>query len=110
MNHQSYSLPFLQPGRLVRVRDGDADFGWGTIINVQRRGGNGNAMPQSRNRASPPQYVVDVLIACLKPADPIFQSTPKPAIPGLPSEPQVIPMVLSVMDGLSTSDCISPGI
>ena len=103
VNHQSYALPFLQPGRLVRVKDGNTDFGWGAIINVQKRGPNGNyAPPQSRNRATSPQFVVDVLIQCLKSADATFQSTPKPAVPGSPSEPQIIPIVLSVMDGLST--------
>ena len=87
----------------MRVKDGNTDFGWGAIINVQKRGPNGNhAPPQSRNRATSPQFVVDVLIQCLKSADATFQSTPKPAVPGSPSEPQIIPIVLSVMDGLST--------
>ena len=27
--HPSYILPFVQPGRLVYVREGEKDFGWG---------------------------------------------------------------------------------
>ena len=32
-----YCLPFLQPGRLVRVVDGDCDFGWGCVVNFQKK-------------------------------------------------------------------------
>ena len=36
--HQpKYVLPFLQPGRLVAVKSGEEDFGWGTIINFQKK-------------------------------------------------------------------------
>jgi superfamily II RNA helicase len=37
IHHPSYSLPFLQPGRLVKVKHKDLDFGWGVIINYQKR-------------------------------------------------------------------------
>ena len=32
-----YCLPFLQPGRLVKVVDGDSDFGWGCVVNFQKK-------------------------------------------------------------------------
>jgi ATP-dependent RNA helicase DOB1 len=37
ITHPSYSLPFLQPGRLVKIRHDKMDFGWGVIINYQKR-------------------------------------------------------------------------
>lgn len=37
ITHPSYSLPFLQPGRLVKIKYQDLDFGWGVIINYQKR-------------------------------------------------------------------------
>jgi ATP-dependent RNA helicase DOB1 len=37
VTHPSYSLPFLQPGRLVKVNYQKLDFGWGVIINFQKR-------------------------------------------------------------------------
>jgi hypothetical protein len=37
ITHPSYSLPFLQPGRLVKIKHGPHDFGWGVIINYQKR-------------------------------------------------------------------------
>ena len=33
----TYSLPFLQPGRLVHVQDGVRDFGWGAVIHFEKR-------------------------------------------------------------------------
>lgn len=37
VTHPTYSLPFLQPGRLVKVKYEKLDFGWGVIINYQKR-------------------------------------------------------------------------
>jgi hypothetical protein len=37
ITHPTYSLPFLQPGRLVKVKSQKVDFGWGVIINYQKR-------------------------------------------------------------------------
>ena len=37
VTHPTYSLPFLQPGRLVKVRHLTLDFGWGIVINYQKR-------------------------------------------------------------------------
>ena len=32
ITHPTYALPFLNAGRLVEVRDGDKDFGWGVVV------------------------------------------------------------------------------
>jgi ATP-dependent RNA helicase DOB1 len=32
-----YILPFLQPGRLVHVKNGTDDFSWGMIVNFQKK-------------------------------------------------------------------------
>jgi ATP-dependent RNA helicase DOB1 len=37
VTHPSYSIPFLQPGRLVKIKYGQLDFGWGVICNYQKR-------------------------------------------------------------------------
>jgi len=35
--HQPFhALPFLQQGRLVKVKDGDTDWGWGVVVNFQK--------------------------------------------------------------------------
>lgn len=37
ISHPNYCLPFLQPGRLVKVKYQTLDFGWGVIVNHQKR-------------------------------------------------------------------------
>lgn len=37
VTHPSYSIPFLQPGRLVKIKYRQLDFGWGVICNYQKR-------------------------------------------------------------------------
>lgn len=37
ITHPNYSVPFLQPGRLVKIKHKDLDFGWGVIANYQKR-------------------------------------------------------------------------
>ena len=32
-----YCVPFLQPGRLVKVEHNDEDFGWGAVVNFQKK-------------------------------------------------------------------------
>lgn len=32
ISHPTYALPFLNPGRLVEVKDGDVEFGWGVVV------------------------------------------------------------------------------
>lgn len=37
ITHPTYSIPFLQSGRLVKVKYQQLDFGWGVIIGFQKR-------------------------------------------------------------------------
>ncbi|PWN28592.1 antiviral helicase [Jaminaea rosea] len=63
ISHPSYALPFLQPGRLVRIQHEALDFGWGCVVNYQKRlppkgrPADPNAKPQT-------QYIVDCVLHC----------------------------------------------
>lgn len=37
ITHPAYSLPFMRPGRLVKVKHQKVDFGWGVVVNYQKR-------------------------------------------------------------------------
>ncbi|CDF32268.1 superkiller viralicidic activity 2-like 2, putative [Chondrus crispus] len=56
----SHIVPFLQPGRLTRVRDEklDIDYGWGAIIQFTRKGS------ASRKKPEDERYSIDVLLRC----------------------------------------------
>jgi ATP-dependent RNA helicase DOB1 len=32
ITHPTYSLPFLNTGRLVEIKDGERDYGWGVVV------------------------------------------------------------------------------
>ncbi|KAI9363115.1 rRNA-processing arch domain-containing protein [Pilaira anomala] len=58
MNHPTYCLPFLQPGRLLRIKYDNMDFGWGVAVNYNK---------VTRGKKDPdaePEYVLDVLLSC----------------------------------------------
>uniref|UniRef100_A0A7S3EI07 Helicase C-terminal domain-containing protein n=2 Tax=Rhodosorus marinus TaxID=101924 RepID=A0A7S3EI07_9RHOD len=56
-----YIVPFLQPGRLVKVTDFEhrAEFGWGVIINFTKR-----TKPSKNSSGQGDRYIVDVLLNC----------------------------------------------
>ena len=37
ITHPSYCIPFMQVGRLVKIKYKNLDFGWGVIVNCQKR-------------------------------------------------------------------------
>ena len=59
-----YLVPFLQPGRLVSVRHGDKDFGWGAVINFKKQTAkvDESKNPATLHEQASVTYVVDVLL------------------------------------------------
>lgn len=59
-----YLVPFLQPGRLVSVRHGDKDFGWGAVINFKKQTAkvDESKNPATLHEEASVTYVVDVLL------------------------------------------------
>lgn len=37
ITHPAHILPFLQPGRLLKIKHEDHDFGWGVLISYSKR-------------------------------------------------------------------------
>ncbi|TFK37029.1 rRNA-processing arch domain-containing protein [Crucibulum laeve] len=110
ITHPTYSLPFLQPGRLVKVKYQKLDFGWGVIINYQKRLPPKNKLiPKPEELPPHEQYIVDVLLNCaLGGAVPKdrnnITATPggvQPCPPGQKGVPLVVPVLLSTIEGIS---------
>ncbi|XP_073200039.1 exosome RNA helicase MTR4 isoform X2 [Lepidochelys kempii] len=74
-----YCLPFLQPGRLVKVKNEDDDFGWGVVVNFSKKS---NVKPNSGELD--PLYVVEVLLHCSK--ESLKNSATEAAKPAKPDE------------------------
>ncbi|TFY60200.1 hypothetical protein EVJ58_g5300 [Rhodofomes roseus] len=110
ITHPSYSLPFFQPGRLAHIKYKDVDFGWGAIVNYQKRLPAKN-VPVAGLDDVPPheQYILDVVLSCAEssslPKDRnITVATPggvQPCMKGQKGTPLVVPVFLSTVKAIS---------
>ncbi|KAL4402485.1 ATP-dependent RNA helicase Mtr4 [Malassezia pachydermatis] len=64
IRNPQFSLPFLQPGRLVQVQGEERDFGWGVVVACQKRAPPRGAPTPTSSVVGPSQYVVDTLLRC----------------------------------------------
>lgn len=107
--HPTYALPFLQPGRLVHVKHDEQDWGWGVVVNYNKRMGvKGRPLPEDE----PPQntYIVDVLLhvdvtttqkGAKKNQMLTSSSSLQPCPPDGKGEFQVVPVLLGLIQGIS---------
>ncbi|XP_052733071.1 DExH-box ATP-dependent RNA helicase DExH10 isoform X2 [Vigna angularis] len=81
-------LYFLVPGRLVKIREGGTDWGWGVVVNVVKKPSGGG-------------YIVDTLLHC-SPCSTENNSRPKPCPPrpGEKGEMHVVPVQLPLISTL----------
>ncbi|GAO48543.1 putative ATP dependent RNA helicase [Saitoella complicata NRRL Y-17804] len=102
VNHPDYSIPFMQAGRLVRVKHQGVDFGWGAVVNYNKR-----TAPKNSTEVFAPQdsYIVDVLLWVTEDSFPSknkneFLAGMRPPKEGEPSKMEVVPALLSALDGI----------
>lgn len=93
-------LFFLLPGRLVKIRDGGTDWGWGVVVNVLKKPSAPMGTLPSASRGS--GYIVDTLLHC-SPGSTENGSRPKPCPPrlGEKGEMHVVPVQLPLICALS---------
>ncbi|XP_076875880.1 exosome RNA helicase MTR4 isoform X2 [Brachyhypopomus gauderio] len=93
-----YCLPFLQPGRLVKVKKEKLDFGWGVVVNFSKK-----SNVKTGSSDLDPLYVVEVLLHCSK--DSVKNAATeaaKPIAPGERGEMQVVPVLLNLLTSISS--------
>lgn len=114
ITHPNYSVPFLNPGRLVYITFAGVDYGWGIILNHAKK------VPTNKNKgfAPPPefddhpqnQHILDVLLnvsaqstsgAKDKHGNSSVPSGVRPCAAGEKGEPMVLPVLLSTVDKIS---------
>uniref|UniRef100_A0A6B2KX32 Helicase ATP-binding domain-containing protein n=1 Tax=Arcella intermedia TaxID=1963864 RepID=A0A6B2KX32_9EUKA len=101
--HQPFhALPFLQQGRLVRVRSGETDWGWGVVVNFQK---SKKSDYEDKGQNGAAGIIVDVLLPCEERKESL--APPKPAssaaVENGTADYQVIPVVLELLlDGISS--------
>ncbi|KAF2461620.1 ATP-dependent RNA helicase DOB1 [Lineolata rhizophorae] len=103
ITHPNYCLQFMQPGRLVRVKHKDFDFGWGAVVNFAPR-------KRDRNEKEPkkPQdtYIVDILLNIAsdstvgpKPINELPAGV-RPPNPGERGKMEIVPVLLSCIQSI----------
>ncbi|XP_022753462.1 DExH-box ATP-dependent RNA helicase DExH10 isoform X3 [Durio zibethinus] len=90
-------LYYLDPGRLIKVREGSIDWGWGVVVNVVKRPSAVGTLP-----ARGGGYIVDTLLHC-SPGSSENGARPKPCppCPGEKGEMHVVPVQLPLISALS---------
>ncbi|XP_014098735.1 exosome RNA helicase MTR4 [Bactrocera oleae] len=90
-----YLVPFLQPGRLIKVLNEKDEFDWGIIVNFKK---------QTNNAKNPLKaetvVVVDVLLHVTE--DSAKADEPKPCKPGQKGNMEVIPVLHSLISQISS--------
>ncbi|GFZ49054.1 Hydrolase acting on acid anhydrides to facilitate cellular and subcellular movement [Saitozyma sp. JCM 24511] len=105
ITHPTYALPFLNAGRLVEVKDGDKDFGWGVVVAFNKIiPPKGRPPVVSENEPPQKHYIVDVLMRIssdsVLPRD-RSASGINPPPPGDAGEVAIVAVLLSTIQSIS---------
>jgi ATP-dependent RNA helicase DOB1 len=118
MTQPRYALPFLQPGRLARIVDGEDDWGWGVVVTFQKKAGGAMGQAGSSGSAAggdagtaKSSIIVEVLLHCAPEELAAGGAKKRPAAPRPASaadiaagrsEMRVVPVLLPLVGGLCT--------
>ncbi|KAK7081865.1 Exosome RNA helicase MTR4 [Halocaridina rubra] len=95
MTRPIYSLPFLQPGRLIYIKNNESDFGWGVVLSYKKK-------EDKKNPMEPPTVTVDVVLnVSAESAAKKVTSECKPPMPGEKTEPVVMSVLLKLVQDIS---------
>ncbi|KAK0052105.1 superkiller viralicidic activity 2-like 2 isoform X1 [Biomphalaria pfeifferi] len=93
----TYLLPFLQPGRVVKVKNEDMDFGWGVVLNFHKKMDQSAATDETGTL-----YVVEVLLNLTKDSLKTRNSAEiMPCPKGDKGEMQVVPILTRLIDSVT---------
>lgn len=96
-----YIMPFLQPGRMVKVKNEDDEFEWGIIINFKKEG---EVTPGKKkgNPMNAPTIIVDVLLHVAEGTGGAASGQPKPCPEGETGEVEVVPVLHTLISKISS--------
>ncbi|KAL8793358.1 MAG: hypothetical protein Q9195_004036 [Heterodermia aff. obscurata] len=98
INHPNYCLQFMQPGRLVKIRFQDQDYGWGAVVNFTAvKLDRGQKQEELKPQES---YIIDVLlqVADSKSTRHEFSSGIQPPAEGEQGKIDAVPVMLKCIE------------
>ncbi|KAJ9093355.1 ATP-dependent RNA helicase mtr4 [Naganishia cerealis] len=108
ITHPGHILPFLQPGRVVKIKVGSDDYGWGMVTSYQKRNNKRNPSDTYKDHEL---YIVTVFVCTMfvdspvnliKPFNPVFPEGIRPSKPGEKSRAEYIPITLDSIQAISS--------
>lgn len=90
-----YLVPFLQPGRLVKVKNQSDEFDWGIVVNFKRQANNIRNPLKSEN-----VVIIDVLLYVTE--ESTKTDDPKPCQTGRKGNMEVVPVVHKLISQISS--------
>lgn len=98
INDPKYCVPFLQAGRLVKVKDQQHSWGWGCVVNFQK--------DAAKKKGDDQVIRVDVLLKCKKGSS--SKEAPLPCAAGETGEMMVLPVLLGSFERISSVRIFMP--
>jgi ATP-dependent RNA helicase DOB1 len=104
ISHPTYSIPYLQPGRVLHIKYKDFDFDWGVVVNSKKRKPPKNSTQEFGEHES---WVVDVLLKVVDGSSvgtKTFEDLPngvRPPKDGEKHQFAVVPLLLNCVQSIS---------
>lgn len=108
MTHPGHILPFLKPGRVIKVKVGQYDYGWGMVASFSKRSNKRNPAQTYTDHES---YVVNVFVRTMfvdapvnliKPINPDLPEGIRPAKDDEKARAEYIPITLDSIEAISS--------
>lgn len=108
ITHPGHILPFLQEGRVVLIKIGDMDYGWGMVTSFSKRTNKRNPTEEYSAHHS---YIVTVFVCTvfvdspvnlIKPFNPMLPAGIRPSVAGEKSRAEYIPITLDSIEKISS--------
>ncbi|CAK1602267.1 unnamed protein product [Parnassius mnemosyne] len=96
-----YLKPFLQPGRLVKVKTEKHEYDWGIIVNFKHKMGKGKK-PQEENPLTAESVIIVDILLHVKKSEPDDTDTKIPCPPGESGEVEVVPVLHTLIYQISS--------
>ncbi|KAF2879988.1 hypothetical protein ILUMI_26176 [Ignelater luminosus] len=98
-----YLIPFLQPGRLVKIKNNDTEYDWGMIVNFKKVIENTGGKKKGNPLTSPTKVQVDILLNIIASADDADKDViPKPCPEGQIGDTEVVAVCSSMITHISS--------
>lgn len=108
ITHPGHILPFLQPGRVIKVKVGEQEYGWGVVASFSKRNNKKNPLQSYTDHES---YIASVFVCTMfvdspvnliKPFNPLLPEGIRPAQGEEKSRAEYIPITLDSIQAVSS--------